>query len=299
MKKNKIWAYDRYSRNQVIKHGVKKVLIKTKTKFQEIEILDLFNFGVSIFMDKIPQSSSIDEWIYHECLVHPAMSFIKKKKELKILVLGTGEGATLREVLKYPGVDKVVSVDIDKEAVEIFKEKLPFMHKNSFYDKRVDLVYGNAVDFLGQIDKKFDIIISDITSQDHFGLGSDINREKSNFYELVGKRLKRGGVFVLHVEELGDINFDKYLNFKSVVDNFFNFSYSYRVLVPFFMRYWGFLILSNDLAINPFEMKIEKVTRLIEERKAKSLRYINPRTLLALFSFPEEIKKKLATRYVV
>ncbi len=293
MDQKREWVYDKYSENQIIQHKVKSIIAQKKTKFQEIEILDLYNFGASVFIDRIPQSSSRDEWIYHECLAHPAVLLNKKKEHINVLILGTGEGAVSRELLKHESVDKIVSIDVDYEAVQLFKKNLPNMHKGSFSNKKVQLLYENAVDFLKKTDEKFDVIISDITDVGFFNLGAKEINNQLDFYRLINKSLTKNGILAMHLDELGEMNFSKYIKFKKLVSKVFKASYSYRVLIPFFMRQWGFLILTNDLRVNPLNLSVKDFDNLLSGSKIKDLKYINSRTIYSIFSFPNELREIL------
>ena len=106
------WAEDAYCTNEIIRHRVKEVIVQEQTPFQKIEIYDLFDYGLCLFIDGIPQSAVKDEWIYHECLVHPAMVCSHRTDHFRILVLGAGEGASLRELLKYEFIKNIDSHNI-------------------------------------------------------------------------------------------------------------------------------------------------------------------------------------------
>jgi len=112
-------------------------------------------------------------------------------KKKSVLVLGAGEGATAREILKYKNVSKIKLVDVDKEAVMIFKKYLPAMHKGSFDDPRVKLVVDNAGDFLKKSEDRYDVIISDMTDLDFFELGTKAVETRREFYELMYDNLKK------------------------------------------------------------------------------------------------------------
>jgi spermidine synthase len=85
------------------------------------------------------QSSEADEFIYHEALVHPAL--LTHPNPQKIFIVGGGEGATLREILRYKSVQSALMVDIDQEVVESCKKYLPEWHQGAFDDKRVALKF--------------------------------------------------------------------------------------------------------------------------------------------------------------
>jgi len=291
MKKN--WYTDRYSKNLHTSFKIKKVLFEKKTKFQKIQIFDLFGFGKSLITDGITQSAQKDEFIYHESLIHPALILQPANKELEILVLGAGEGATLRELLKYKNVKKITTVDIDKEAVGIFKKFFPEMHQGSFDDKRVDLIIDSAEKFLLKTRKKYDVIFSDISDFTFFNLGSTAKKSQEAFYKLIYKRLNKNGFFVMHTSNFSEITNKEHFDLKKILDKIFPKVFSYRAYVPFFADFWGFLISSPDKKFNPLKISAGETKKRIEKSKLKEkLKYFSPEIFQSLFSLPPFLKNK-------
>src|SRR5215470_852404 len=91
--------------------GVKDILLSKQTAFQHVTILDTFEYGKMLVIDGRTQSAEDDEHIYHESLVHPAL--VAHPAPRRVLIIGGGEGATLREVLRHPSIERIVMVDID------------------------------------------------------------------------------------------------------------------------------------------------------------------------------------------
>src|SRR5204862_7390962 len=92
-----------------------RVLYSGQTRFQKLEIADTVSYGRALFLDDKIQSAELDEFVYHEALVHPAL--VLHPEPRSVLVVGGGEGATLREALRHRSVEPAVLVDIDEEAV--------------------------------------------------------------------------------------------------------------------------------------------------------------------------------------
>ena len=118
-------------------YEVTRVLASAQTAFQDVEIVETRSFGRALFLDGAPQSAVADEYVYHEALVHPAL--IAHADPKRVLIAGGGEGATLREVLRHPGVERAVMVDIDGELVDLCREHLAEMHQGAFDDPRADV----------------------------------------------------------------------------------------------------------------------------------------------------------------
>src|SRR5438270_532359 len=116
-------------------HAITRTMAELQTKFQHAEIMETPAYGKLLVLDGRIQSSQAEDFIYHEALVHPGMLACDRAPESG-LVIGGGEGATLREILRYPSVRRGVMVDIDGEVVELCKKHLPEMHQGVFDDPR-------------------------------------------------------------------------------------------------------------------------------------------------------------------
>ncbi len=151
----RITPADRYD------HGATAIVVHRETAYQDLCIADTPAFGRMVVLDGIVQSSAADEFIYHEALVQPAMMATGAPR--RVLVLGGGEGATLREVLRWKSVERAVMVDIDGEMIALARTELAEWHCGSFDDPRTELIVGDAVEFLRTTTERFDVVISDMT----------------------------------------------------------------------------------------------------------------------------------------
>src|SRR5258708_22928622 len=112
-------------------HAIKRTIVELQTKFQHAEIMETAGCGKLLVLDGRIQSSQAEDFIYHEALVHPGMLACDHAPESG-LVIGGGEGATLREILRYPSVRRGVMVDIDGEVVELCKKHPPGSARGTF-----------------------------------------------------------------------------------------------------------------------------------------------------------------------
>ena len=124
-----------------------------------VEIVDRPNWGLTCYMDNCIQSCLSDEKIYHEALVHPVMSHSVKN----VLIIGGGEGATAREVLKWP-VENVDMYEWDRDVVELFK-KYPQWAKGAWDDPRLHIFYEDVFEL--EYVKKYDAVIIDLFEPDY------------------------------------------------------------------------------------------------------------------------------------
>lgn len=246
-----------------IQYFLKNKIYEGESQFQHILIGEIEGLGKSFFLNGILQSAQIDEYIYHELLVHPA--FYLHKNPEKVLILGGGEGATLREVLKHP-VKKAVMVDIDRQVVETSKKYLPEWSCGSFTDKRTELVFEDAKKFVEHCNEKFDIIISDLT--DPFQDSLSIDSFTREFYSLCKKILTDEGILVVQGGSLDPHYMQYYLQVVANLKESFKHVASYGHFIFSFMSVWGFMIASDtDYSKNkPDDKKFEKL----------NLRYFEP-----------------------
>jgi spermidine synthase len=132
------------------------------TQKQEVDLLESPKWGKMLFLNGCLQSTTKDEVIYHNALVHPLLHNLRKKK--KILILGGGEGATAREVLRWP-VSSVEMVDYDEELVEHMQLHGVEWHREAFHDLRLKLFYACAWAHMKRA-HKYDGVIIDLTDPD-------------------------------------------------------------------------------------------------------------------------------------
>ena len=128
-----------------------------------LEMVERPNWGLACYMDNAIQSCEVDEHIYHEALVHPAMQSVLKNKK-RVMIIGGGEGATAREVLKWKA-DQVEQVDMyewDKDVVQLFKKKYPQWAKGAWNDTRLTIYHDDIFEIIMKSPKKYDVIIIDL-----------------------------------------------------------------------------------------------------------------------------------------
>jgi len=152
----------------------------------KVEMIERPNWGIACYMDNSIQSAEIDEKIYHEALVHPIMSNDVKK----VLIIGGGEGATAREVLKWP-VEEVDMIEWDKDVVELFRTTYPQWAKGAWDDPRLMIEYSDI--FKKTISKKYDVIIIDL-----FELNDENVKQMSSLLKKLHNCITLNGSIVMY-----------------------------------------------------------------------------------------------------
>ncbi|MBS0248380.1 MAG: polyamine aminopropyltransferase [Proteobacteria bacterium] len=165
-------------------------LHRGRTPFQEVFIFENRLFGRVLVLDDIVQMTDRDNHIYHEMIAH--VPLMAHGSATRVLIVGGGDGGTLREVLKHP-VQRVVMVELDEDVIELSKRYFPEVSDGAFDDPRVSLIIGNGAEYVRHNKEKFDIVIIDST--DPIGVGEQLFT--SEFYEGCRRILQLGGIIGL------------------------------------------------------------------------------------------------------
>jgi len=289
MGKNYLYFHDFFGENEVHIHGVEKILYETRTPYQLIQVAESPIFGKMLIIDGDVQSTSIDEYIYHESLVHPAMLISDEPKVA--LIIGGGEGATLREVLKHRSIRKAIMIDIDKDAVEAAKQYLPEWHKGAFSDSRANIINVDARKFLESDASlnSIDVVISDLTEP--YDEGPSYKLFTKEFFEIIKDKLRENGTFVLQASMLRVTACEMHKSIKRTLEQVFPIVRSYFAYVPSFDTTWSFVLATkkND----PKGFTKEEIDILISKRINGELKFYDGETHISIFSLPKDIRELL------
>lgn len=182
---DRLWFRELQSSGEETLYACRAVLWHGRSRYQQIDIVETEMHGLVLFLDGVVQSAQRDEFIYHEVLVHPAMWSHPAPR--RVLIIGGGEGATLREVCRHQDVRRIVMVEIDGELVEICRRLLPQWHQGSFDDPRVELIIGDGRAFVEKTEERFDVAVLDLSDpMDESPAALLFTQE---FYELVARCL--------------------------------------------------------------------------------------------------------------
>ena len=171
---------------------VDKVVYAEQSKYQRI-VLTQWKDDFWLYLNGNLQLSTIDEVMYHEPLVHPAMSL--RQNPQNILVLGGGDGCAVREILKYPSVDKITLVDLDPAMTKLGSENPIFteLNQNAFDNAKVEVLNKDGFTFLSNNTYFYDVIIIDLPDPRTVELSRLYSQE---FYRIAHKHLRSNGVIV-------------------------------------------------------------------------------------------------------
>ena len=262
-------------------------------------------------LDGKTQSTTFDEHIYHEALVHPAM--LMHPNPRSVFIGGGGEGATLREALSHPSVERATMVDLDSRVVELARLHLPTHSQGAFDDPKTQLVFEDARGFLERTSDSYDVMILDLV--DPLEEGTAYTLYTREFYQLALERLNPGGVLVTQSGPGSPLNHQEC--FTPIVNTLSGLAarvLPYSVYVPSFVTPWTFTIamvdgdaglqagalgvgggeaVEGDAGMPLWETSAD-VDALIAERLGKGLRFYDGETHRHMFALPRYLREGIA-----
>ncbi|AHC51037.1 spermidine synthase [Sulfolobus acidocaldarius SUSAZ] len=267
-------------------HAIKRILIEERSEFQRVILAELFRFGKALIIDGKIQSTLADEFIYHESLVHPLLISLEDPEN--ILILGGGEGATLREALRYKSVRKVTMVDIDPVVIKFAKQNLQEWHMGSFDDSRTNLVIGDGYKFVKETNERYNAIILDLT--DPIQDSPSQLLYTSEFYRDLKSIISPNGGLVTQATS-PSFSLDTFSIIYSTLKTVFKNVSAGITYVPSFDGLWGFIYASD--VTNPAHLNRNQINDRIKERVTGSLRFYDGETHEMLFRVPKYIREKI------
>ncbi len=257
---------------------IKKVLYSGESPFQRIDVMETYEYGKMLVLYGSIMFTERDEFVYHEMISHVPL-FVHPSPE-EVLVIGGGDGGTIREVLRHREVRAVTMVEIDSQVVEVSKKFFPTMSVG-FSDPRLRLLFKDGAEFVKEDQGSYDVILVD--SADPVGPADILFREE--FFRSAKERLKQGGIFVAQTES-PFYHPDIVKNTYSVLKNLYKNVHMYLAWIPAYpSALWSFCFCSDEL--HPLrDFKEERVSG-----SGLEFKYYNPEVHRAAFALPNFVKK--------
>jgi spermidine synthase len=249
-----------------------EVVLARSTAYQRI-VVTKSRSGFQLFLNGHLQFSSVDEYRYHEALVHPAFAAVPDAA--RIAVLGGGDGLAVREVLRHEGVKSVTLVDLDPEMTSLARSHPLFRAQNhdALLDPRVTVVNDDAMLWLEKDRDLYDLVFVDFPDPNNFSLGKLYT---TRFYALVKRRLDPRGAFAVQSTSPLFARKSFWIVEATIAASGFT-TKPYHAAVPSFGE-WGFVL----AAPRPFE---------VPPRLPEGLRFLSPGTLASLFLFAPDLAR--------
>jgi len=249
-----------------------EVIFTKVSPYQKI-VLTRWKEDWRLFLNGNLQFSTMDEYRYHEALVHPALAAHRAPRE--VLILGGGDGLAAREALRDKRVTRVTLVDLDPVMTKLFTEHaaLSSLNGRSLSDSRVAVVNADAYKWLEKNERAFDVVIVDFPDPSNYAVGKLYT---TAFYRLLSRRLSPGGLIT--VQSTSPLFARQ--TFWTVVATMEAAGFAtrpYHAYVPSFGE-WGFVI----GATAPYK---------VPEKFPAGLRYLTPAIVRGMFDFPSDMSR--------
>ena len=246
------------------------VILSRSTPYQRI-VLTQANGDVRLYLNGDLQFSSLDEYRYHEALVHPGLAAVAAPR--RALVLGGGDGMAVREILKDDRVERVTLVDLDPMMTEIFGDHDAFaaLNDHALRSPRVEAITADAFVWLEETSDLYDFIVVDFPDPWNYSLGKLYT---TTFYRRLAAHLNTGGIVAIQSTS-PLVSRQAFWCIVETVRAVGLNAAPYHASVPTFGE-WGFVVASRE----PFQ---------VPSRFPGALRFLTPAITRSLFDFPADM----------
>lgn len=255
------------------------VLLDERSPHQRLLVVRSPTTGLGMLLDGRWQLSESDEFIYHETLVQVPM--VLHGGARKVALLGAGDGAALREVLRWNSVESVTIVEIDEAVLRAAKKFLGTVHQEAFNDKRVDIVVADAGTFLKAQHETWDVMIADVT--DPLPGGPAEHLFTADFFRQVARSLAPAGVFCTQAGRLWPTTVSSFHVIRNTMATIFEDILPFTAALPTYLGSWAFLAARHGKlsAVSTYDFD-----RICPEEVAAALRHLDGRSYAATFALP-------------
>lgn len=277
-----LWFTEQHTDDVRFSIHIKEQLYSGKSYYQQIEVFDSYEFGRVLVLDGYIMLTEKDEYIYHEMMVHVPMACNPDIQ--RVLVIGAGDGGTVRELCRYDSITQIDMVEIDEQVVKVCKEYLP-QTACRLEDPRVHIYYEDGLKFVRRVEDTYDLIIVDST--DPFGPGEGLFTKE--FYGNCFTALREHGILTNQHEST---YYDSYTSMVSRTHrrmrSVFPVAMVYQAHIPTYPSgHWLFGFASKN--IHPvYDFKPE-----IWEQLGLETKYYNTQLHTGCFALPNTVREVL------
>ncbi len=264
-------------------------LVRVKTKFQELKLIKSQEFGKVLLLDGCTQVVEKNEYQYHEPMVHPAL--LTHPAPENVLIIGGGDGAIAKEVLKHPSVRKIFQVDIDGDVYKFSEQYLSSINQKSLSHPKVSKIVADGRSFVEMHPGEFDVVIMDMT--DPFGPAKMLYTVE--FFKLVKRSFRNEkGFFVMHAES--PISRPKtYLSVLRTLNEVFPNVNPFYLYIQMYGLLWSVAIASDIWNLK--EISSDVVDEKLQLRGIQDLKILTGETFTAMqveYPYIKDIRKEHA-----
>ena len=252
-----------------------------QTKFQTLTVYDTPHYGRVLRSDGRNLTSEREEFIYHENLIHPALTAHAAPK--RVLIIGGGDGGSAEETLKHPSVEQVTMCELDPGVIAVAKEHFFAVHRGAFDNPKLRVVVGDGMKFIRETHERFDLIALDCNDPK----GPDEALYSAEVFQQCRAALAPGGALVLHIgapvarpEHVAEL--------AQRLNGTFRIVRPYTLYIPLFGAQWAMAVCSDKL--DPKALTADEIDRRIDQRKLQDLKFYNGETHEGVFALPNFIR---------
>lgn len=254
-----------------------------QTPLQRMEWHDTHALGRMFTLDGAFMASEGDEFIYHECMVHvPALTHGNPSSAF---IMGGGDGCTARELLRYPGMERIVVAELDAMVVASCRDHFGDVNARSLDHPKVEIRIGDALATLRADPAQYDLIVMDLTDpgapDDAGGHANALYHPES--YALIRSRLTADGLLTLHIGSAFH-HPERFRRTLADLRDVFPEVVAYKAYMPLYGCEWGLACASNGL--NPTQLNAADMARRLARHQISGLRFYTPRVHASLFAWP-------------
>ena len=266
-----------------------RLLEAGRSEWQTYEVWETPRFGKLFRLDGCFMTSERDEFYYHENLIHvPGVAHPGLRRAL---ILGGGDGGSADELLKYPGIERIVIAELDAKVVELSRRHLRAVHHGALDDARVEVRIGDGMKYVHEdgpaAGERYDLIVLDLTDP----VGPAEALYAADFFAACKALLAEGGALTLHI---GTPVFQPE-RVRELVDRLrrvFAKLRPYFLYIPLYGSLWGMACASDTL--DPAALGAEEVDRRLAARAIGELQHFNGAVHCAQFALPNHLRALLA-----
>jgi len=302
-----LWVSEYITPHDVYLHGVERVLAAAETRWQSMQIVESGAAGIGLVLDGKWQSGTGDEFLYHEPLVQPACVALADagRPPASALILGGGEGATLREVLRWRTIERAVMVDLDGEVVEACREHLRDMHRGCFDDPRAEVVIDDALKYVADPATTpgsgegagWDLIVSDLS--DPIEDGPSFQLFTKEYFQQLRAVLAPGGVLVVQAGPVSPWEMHLHARLVRTLSEVFPETRSLTSAVPAYAAPWSFILASREPISIPEPARTDALLAEFTGDAYGPLRMFDGPALVGMAHPPKHLRDAIAAETVV
>jgi spermidine synthase len=260
----------------------KRQLGEWQTRFQRMQIYDTPHYGKLFRLDGFNMTSEKEEFVYHENLIHPALTAHAAPK--KVLIIGGGDGGSSEEALKHPSVEQLTMVEIDADVIEVAKAHFQAVHNGVFDNPKLRVRIDDGMKFVRETQERFDLIALDLNDP----VGPAAALYSLEFFQQLRAALAPGGALTLH---LGSpvAQPQRVAELAQRLNSVFRIVRVYTMYIPLYGSLWSMAVCSDKL--DPKAFTADEIDRRIEHRKLQELRFYNGETHEGVFALPNYVRE--------